>query len=77
MVSRPSHSHRRNVAHFHTHMIEDRHSWMIISEVATFVIYAISMVVLPQYFGASMRIASRFRQDHNVTSYFLQISLSS
>lgn len=77
MVSRPSHSHRRNMAHFHTHMIEDRHSWMIISEVATFVIYAISMVVLPQYFGAFMRLASCSRQNYNVTSRPLQISLSS
>lgn len=35
-----------------------RHSWMIISEIATFVIYAVSMVVLPQYFGEPSRIAS-------------------
>jgi hypothetical protein len=32
-------------------VIRPRHPWMIISEIVTFLIYAISMVVLPQYFG--------------------------
>jgi hypothetical protein len=75
MVSRPSRSRHRKMAHSCSR--EARHSWMIISEVATFVIYAISMVVLPQYFGVCMRTALRSRQSCNVTSYPLQISLSS
>jgi hypothetical protein len=32
-------------------LLRPRHPWMIISEIVTFLIYAISMIVLPQYFG--------------------------
>lgn len=32
-------------------VFRSRHPWMIMSEIVTFLIYAISMVVLPQYFG--------------------------
>jgi hypothetical protein len=48
-------------------LLRPRHPWMIISEIVTFLIYAISMVVLPQYFGEHQILIACFPTlDHDL-----------
>jgi len=52
---------RKRISTLEAESSDARHPWMIISEIATFVIYAISMVVLPQYFGQSISYGQPYR----------------
>ena len=51
-----------------------RHIYMVISEIATLLIYVISMAFLPEYFGA---LLSQWRRGYSRAHWLQQISHSS